>query len=240
LIDERLNDDLVSLEWPTVRDYVRYVESYPELLGPHGDVKDVQRPWALEQIRRLVPVGAKVIDMGGASCELASQLMDDYEVTVVDPYDGTGNGPKSFSPYKARFPRLSFVAAALDETIELPRVFDAVVSTSVLEHIPSELIGTTLRGIDRVLKPGGFSIHAIDFTVRGEGGGIKERTDAVLSAVFRYYGLPLSPEGLAEELLSEVDTYYLSPQMYLRWKKARKFEEYPWRQVSSLNLTLRR
>ena len=69
------NYRLVYLGYSTVRDYTRYYEQYPDLLGPKGDLKDVQRPWVLEMVREHVPKGAQVIDMGGGYCHLASCLM---------------------------------------------------------------------------------------------------------------------------------------------------------------------
>ncbi len=56
---------LESIGFSTVRDYSRYFSEYPNLLGEYGDLKDVQRPWALEQIHSKVKPLSKILDMGG-------------------------------------------------------------------------------------------------------------------------------------------------------------------------------
>lgn len=226
-----------GIETSTVRDYVAYAARYPRLIGKKGDVKDVQRPWALEAVRARVPRGTKIIDMGGSNCELAAELMDEYEVTIVDPYDGTGGGPRSSAGLQKRYPKITFVHGLLDSKLGLPCQYGCVLSTSVIEHIPPNLVYDALVGIDDVLVPGGWSLHAIDFTVKGDG-PIKRNTDAILQRLFDGYPIEESLESVRERVLANYETYYLSPQMYLQWKKARTFDEYPWRLVTTLNLVV--
>jgi hypothetical protein len=218
------NYRLIYLGYSTVRDYTRYYEQYPHLLGPKGDLKDVQRPWALEAVREHVPKGAKVIDLGGASCELASCL-DDYEVTVIDPYDGRGGGPRQMDHLQRKYPRVSFICAVLNANTNVRQEYQAVVSTSVIEHIPPPEVFDTLVGIDKALLVGGKSIHAIDFTVRGEG-RIKTLTDQVLENFVAGYALEKAIDDLRQEMIHNHETYYLSLLMYQQWRKQRRYEEY--------------
>jgi hypothetical protein len=77
----------------------------------------------------------------------------------------------------------------------------------------------------------------MDFTVTGEG-RIKDRTDKIINEVLRFYGLPDSIDEIRRVVKNQHDVYYLSPLMYLKWKKERSYDEYPWRQVTSLNFVV--
>lgn len=232
------NYRLRYLGFSTVHDYTRYFQTCPDLLGPKGDLKDVQRPWVLETLKEYVPKGQAVIDMGGSACELASCFMNDYVVTVIDPYDGTGNGPTGMAHLQKRFPKLRFIRDVLNSKTTVFGKHAAVVSTSVIEHIPPDLIYDTALGIDNALAVGGLSMHAIDFTVRGEG-SIKTRTDEILRAWFRSYSIAAERlDELRAAMLSDHGTYFLSPLMYQQWRKQRTYEEYPWRQVGTVNVVL--
>ena len=230
------NYQLRYLGFSTVRDYTRYIQEFDDLLGTKGDLKNVQRPWALETLKKHLKPGVAIIDMGGSACELASCLMDDYKVTVIDPYDGRGNGPTKMAHLQKRFPKLRFVRDVLNSNTNVSGDHAAVVSTSVVEHIPPELIEDTVIGIDNALQVGGISLHAIDFTVRGEG-RIKAQTDQVLRNWFRCYGIVEGQlDDLRQEMIDNPETYFLSPVMYNQWRKGRAYDEYPWRQVGTINI----
>ena len=233
------NYRLASLGYSTVRDYTRYYEHCSQLLGPKGDLKDVQRPWALEAVRHWVPAGAAIIDMGGAGCELASCLMDDYVVTVVDPYDGRGSGPTNVVALQRKYPQISYIEDVLTPQTALPQIYQAVVSTSVVEHLGPSAVFDTVLGIDQVLVVGGWSIHAIDFTVRGEG-RIKTLTDQVVAQFLAAYAVETSLDELRQAMLADHETYFLSPLMYQQWRKQRSYDAYPWRQVGSINIILQK
>jgi 2-polyprenyl-3-methyl-5-hydroxy-6-metoxy-1,4-benzoquinol methylase len=229
---------LTSLGYSRVQDYLRYHEAYPQLMNAKGDLKDVQRPWALEAVRQLVSPGGRILDLGGAACELAATLMNDYDVTVVDPYEGAGNGPRSPDTYRQKYPKITILQGYLDGTTALSD-FDAVVSTSVVEHLAVQSHMDIVAGIHQALRPGGYSIHAIDVTVRSNGGFLLMTRD--LAQMFiNAHGLTLDLHTLCQTMVDDVNTYYLPPLMYLQWKRSRSFAQYPWRNVGSVNVVLQK
>ena len=231
--------EILEVSFPKVKDYVGYCDKYPKLVTDFGDLKDVQRPWAVAEIYRRMPRGAKVLDLGGAVCEVASHLMDDFETTVVDPYDGSGGGPKWAAPYREKYPKLNILQAFLTEETPVPNQ-DAVLSTSVVEHIPVEKHQETVLGIAKSLKPGGLSVHAIDVTCRGVNGFL-EMTQGVAQNWVRAHGIAdFDIEPVVNEMLDTVDTYMLPATAYQKWRGARTYDEYPWRKVSSLQVVLKR
>ena len=82
--------ELVDVGYSRVSDYTRYFDRYPTLMYPKGDLKDVQRPWALEKTAELVKPTGLVVDLGGAGCQLARELMKTHRVTWSIPMMALG------------------------------------------------------------------------------------------------------------------------------------------------------
>lgn len=230
--------ELFEVSIPTVPQYIKYAESYPDLIGDLGDLKDVQRPWAFEACRAHLEPRARVIDLGGAACELAGVLKRKFAVTVVDPYEGHGDGPKSSQPYRKLHPELEFYEGYLTRGTPLTG-FDCVVSTSVVEHIPVEAHDDTVAGIYESLKPGGFSIHSIDVSLWGVDGFL-ESSKPLAESWIAAHGPRIDIDQISRDALQDMETYYLSVQMYNRWRKKRSYANYPWRKVTSLNVVMRK
>lgn len=230
--------ELINVTYARVPDYVRYLEKYPGSLGEYGDLKDVQRPWVRETVEQLMPTGGSLLDMGGSRCELASDLMIDYDVTVVDPYDGSGNGPTNPEYYRKKFPRLNIVKGLVSPSTPYPG-HDAVISTSVVEHIDPIYHQRTVEGIYESLKPGGYSIHAIDVSCKGVNGFL-EKTIDICQSWIEVHGVSYPLRTLVDEMLTSVDTYFLPVTMYVRWKKDRPYNAYPWRKVGSVQVVLQK
>ena len=89
---------------------------------------------------------------------------------MVDPYDGSGNGPRAYSRFKAAYPDLRFVRDQFPPREGLRDAFDCVYSISVLEHVPLEAIDGVIAGAAGLLaERGGCSIHAVDHVLAGWG-----------------------------------------------------------------------
>jgi len=232
--------ELVELTYGTVRDYVRYCEEHPGLVGEEvpGDLKDVQRPWALETVNEYLPKGGRTLDLGGARCQLAAALAKSQDVTVIDPYDGRGNGPTDVEPYRKEYPELTFIEGLLEPEISIPRQ-DAVVSTSVVEHIPTRDHRDLVEAIHEVLAPRGYSIHAIDLTCRGVN-GFFESQKAHSQSWLDAHGIDVSVAALASTMLNDLETFWLPVTVYQSWRREKPYNEYPWRQVGTLNMVARK
>ena len=229
---------MIELCYATVREYNVFVEVLPDLTPISTDLKNVQRPWVVNKILDTMSTG-RVLEIGADRCQLADYLQKrGFEVWVIDVYDRFGGGGATFEQVKSKFPALNIQRGFLHEDKMLPsEYFDAVYSCSVLEHTPAEHIEATVNRIGDCLKLGGFSIHAVDFTVQGIMVNHKHCNE-----VLRCHGARITAEEIAEQALSDLDTFYLSPQGHCNWRKylKRSYEEYPYRKVTSLNLVARK
>jgi hypothetical protein len=223
---------LVEMSYARIPDYIGYLSTHSGLIGAYGDLKDVQRPWVAKKLSELVPAGASVIDMGGSACELASFLMDTYRVTVVDPYDGSGNGPVSAAAFAKKYPKLNIVTGLVTRGSTFPGSA-AVISTSVVEHIDNKFHSDTVSGIHDSLEVGGFSIHAIDITCQGVNGFL-EKNKNLCHSWLSAHGIDCEIEEFSQKMIADLETYFLPVTMYVRWKKDKEYKTYPWRKVGSL------
>ena len=86
-----------SLSYATVRDYCDSADHFPRLATLQGDLKDVQRPWAVKAILNHLPPGSRLLEVGSGEPHAAAALADlGYRVTVCDPFDGSGRGPTAY------------------------------------------------------------------------------------------------------------------------------------------------
>lgn len=225
----------LELTHATVREYNRFIESLPEMALLSGDLKNFQRPWVADALLRHLPSRGRVLEIGGDRCELADFLSrQGFEVWVIDAYDNFGGGVGRFEEMRAKFPSLAIHRGFLHEDTTLPaRHFDAIVSCSVVEHIPAPAIDGTVRRIHELLRPGGLSAHAMDLTVAGI-----MRNHGLLGSFTAAHGLDDDLEDLGRAAQEDLDAFYLSPQGHHRWRKflGKTYDEYPYRRVTSLNL----
>lgn len=225
-----------SLSYGTVPDYCDSCDSLPQLSALQGDLKDLQRPWMLKTILGLLRPGAELLEIGAGEPSTAAMLSElGYPVTVVDPYDGSGHGPTDYDRYVAQYPRGSIVREALSgQTTGLAsRQFDCVYSISVLEHLREPAIAGLFEGINRHLKPGGVSVHAIDFVASGretEFRAIQMARILELQAGLAHAPQPDLP-AFTQTLLRDDETYYLSASGHNLWRGGRPYVEFPFRSI---------
>ena len=93
-----------------MRDFCDSVDHLHPLATANGDLKDCQRPWVFKAILAKVAYGGRLLEIGGGE-PLVADLLNrlGYQVWVVDPYDGSGNGPQDFERFRADCPGLKFV-----------------------------------------------------------------------------------------------------------------------------------
>jgi SAM-dependent methyltransferase len=224
------------LAYGTVRDFCDSFDHLHDLATRNGDLKDLQRPWILKAVLAKVARPGRVLEIGAGEPFVADLLSRmGYEAWIVDPYDGSGNGPVQYEEFRQRYPHLHFVKSQFHDRLEsIPvREFDCIYSISVLEHVPADGMRAVLRGLKKFLKPSGVSIHAVDHVHRGRG------------AAEHLAGLRLMAEGLGfseaslnstlTRLSEDTETYYLSAESHNRWRGGMAYDEFPMRVCPSVH-----
>ena len=183
------------------------------IIGAGFGLKGFDYPW-IATARDWKPDEA-ILDVGAGYSTLPSHLATDYgcEVWAVDdfglssdePFWRRGQDPQEFIRSK---PNVNYVLERLGEpdvsTLQ-SGYFDCIYSASTLEHIPNQLIRPVWRHMDRLLKPGGEMLHAIDIKLPTHRGLLSLGKALVLDL----FG-PLVPAGYRD-----ANAYY-TPKSYLR------------------------
>src|SRR5947209_1438821 len=156
----------------TVRDYCDSCDHLPWLASVQNDLKDLQRPWTIKATLGLLPPPARLLEIGAGEPLVAACLVRvGYEVTVVDPYDGSGGGPQQVELFTQAYPEVRIIRARFQ--LGLPElaedIFDGIYSISVLEHIPKAAMPELFEAITAHLRSGGYSYHSIDCVAKGFG-----------------------------------------------------------------------
>jgi 2-polyprenyl-3-methyl-5-hydroxy-6-metoxy-1,4-benzoquinol methylase len=226
--------------YATVRDYCESLDELRQITGLDGDLKNVQRPWAAKAILSHLPPPARLLEIGGGEPIVSGFLAElGYDVTLVDPYDGFGNGPTDYARYVEQFPHVKIVRDYLRPGLaELGgQSFDAIFSISVLEHIPGESLPLCFDAIAEFLSPRGASIHCFDFILQGPGADYNlALAQRIFQEQARITGTADAPSfaQLIDKLSADVETFFLSPQGHHHWRGGRAYADFPFRKVVSL------
>jgi hypothetical protein len=163
-----------------------------------------------------------------------------HEVWIVDPYDGTGNGPIEFEKYQRECPKLNFVKARFNDTLIGPPVggLDAIYSISVLEHVPGELLAGVFAGHHRFLKPDGWSVHAVDHVLRGN--GQKEHLQNLRRMASHLAPASTNLDDVLAASERDIETYFLSAESHNRWRGSVPYDQFPMRVCVSVHMCSRR
>jgi hypothetical protein len=229
-----------------VCDFCESIDELPEITALDGDLKNVQRPWAAKAILAQVPPPARLLEIGGGEPIVSGFLSElGYDVTLVDPYDGFGNGPTDYERYVARFPHVKIVREYFRPGLPglKPQSFDAIFSISVLEHIPPDSLPVCFDAIEGFLSPRGVSVHCFDFILQGNGDAHNlVQAQEILGEQRRVTGTPDHPPfgELLDRLRADVETFFLSPQGHHHWRRGQAYSAFPFRKVVSLQTVARR
>jgi hypothetical protein len=249
LIDRYSRRQQAAESVATVRDYCDSVDEIPQLTGRDGDLKNVQRPWMLKAVLGTVPPGSRLLEIGAGEPVVASALVDlGYEVTVVDPYDGSGQGPTEYAGFVAAFPDVRIVRARFGPDVPAlgDERFSAIYSVSVLEHLPHHVLPQLFSAVGARLRPGGASIHCIDHVLDGNGAAHHLSGLRIALACQRAIaqgrepdrGCDETPADATDRLLDgatrDLETFYLSPQGHQLWRGGVAYDAFPFRKVISV------
>jgi Methyltransferase domain len=225
--------------YATVRDYCESLDGLPQITSMDGDLKNVQRPWAVKAMLANVPPPARLLEIGGGEPIVSGFLSElGYDVTLVDPYDGFGNGPTDYRRYVELFPHVKIVREYFRPGLSAltPGSFDAIFSVSVLEHVAPDSLSGCFEAMAEFLSPRGASIHCFDFILQGVGDAYDlPNAERILAQQAALAGETPEPFGvLLDRLRADVDTFYLSPQGHHHWRGGKPYDEFPFRKVVSL------
>lgn len=229
-----------EISYATVRDFCESADLLSQITPSDGDLKNVQRPWAVKTIVSRIRPPARLLEIGGGEPIVSGFLAElGYDVTLVDPYDGFGNGPTDYDRYVEHFPHVRILRGYFqpEMTDFDPASFDAIFSISVLEHISESALPNCFDAIARFLRPGGASIHCFDFILQGVGEehamGNARKILAEQQRICGQNNLP-SFDTLLEQLRTDTETFFLSPQGHHHWRGGQTYENFPFRRVVSI------
>lgn len=188
------------------------------------DLKRYQDLLVFTFIKHHIPKGSRILDVGGgANSRILNYFKDDYECWNVDKLEGVGT--------RGRTTELSKINVAYHRLIhdyignfnkDLPdNYFDFVFSISALEHTPSEdkeFLEAIRDDINRVLKPGGYSLHCFDVVIKKD----SVWTNKLMPFLFQDLET-INTFVPLEKLEEDPDLYILTEQAYrARWQKITK------------------
>lgn len=130
------------------------------------DLKRYQDLLVFEFIKRHVPKGSRILEVGGGDSRILNYFWRDYECWNIDPLDGSGNGLRQLDP-GGRYKLVQDFMGKFSP--ELPNdYFDFVFSISTLENTgeDAQSMDNIQKDIHRVLKPGGYSFHLFDCVIK--------------------------------------------------------------------------
>lgn len=190
-----------------------------------SDLKKYQDAFVAMFIDKFIPSTLRVLEVGGACSRILHAFHKDYECWNIDPFEGLGNGPKKTSIGKVPYKLVLDYMGNFNK--ELPdNYFDFVFSISALEHVPNEeaKVGSVLEDIQRVLKPGGLSLHLLDTILRDD--RIYYHKFLTISYA-QYETFGKLPES--NEIITDPDLFFMAKETYdLFWKPytKREYEEF--------------
>ena len=96
--------EIGPISYGTVRDYADSTENMIGLAAASADMKNIQRCWMVKAVLGAVEPGSRLLEIGAGE-PLAAGLLSrlGYEVTIVDPYDGSGNGPREYAHFASAY-----------------------------------------------------------------------------------------------------------------------------------------
>ena len=225
-----------KLSYATVSDFNDSVQNFPSICGLNGDLKNVQRPWVIKAILANVPLGGKLLEIGGGE-PLAAKILTQlgYGVTIVDPYDGTANGPTEYAYYKAKYKNIKLIRKYFKNDVEQlkNKKFDCIYSISVLEHVPDAEIESLFDTCKKYITKNGHFIHAIDHVFMGNG---QQAHEDKLRLMLQQLSLDSQLDILFDTIRNDVDAYFMSAEGHLFWKGQIPYHRFPFRRVVSIHI----
>ena len=119
-------------------------------------------------ILQYIPPGSRILEVGGGNSRVLAFFKDRYECWNIDKMEGIGSGPRKKTPEQEGIRLIRDYAGNFHEALP-ENYFEFVFSISALEHVPQEdpaLFDRIIDDMQRVQKPGSFSLHCLDIKLR--------------------------------------------------------------------------
>ena len=201
--------------------------------GAQFNLKGFAYPWLVSS--RKWSKGDRVLDVGAGYSELPvhlaeafgceSWVVDDFGVASGEPFWKRGREPQEH--IRAR-PQVNYVLERLGDPARSslpPDSFDCIYSLSTLEHVPRTSIVAVWQHMERLLRPGGEMLHAVDL-----GLPVKSGLPSVLKALAIDTLFPLMPSS------ARLGFVYHTPHAYARFV-VQSILKSPMRHDRLLNVT---
>lgn len=186
--------------------------SLDRVFGADFALKGFDYPWVLRS--RNWSKGERVLDVGAAYSPLPAHIARTYgcEVWAVDDFGQEGDDPfwtrgRDPADLIDANPEVRYVRERVGDPTRssLPeRYFDCIYSVSTLEHIPPREVRSVWRHMDRLLRPGGEMMHAVDIALPTSRG-----LPHVVLAVGFDLAYPLLPRRLRQRFVYETPLAYV-------------------------------
>jgi len=115
------------------------------------------------------PQGAKLLEIGGGDSRSIRWLKHRYEFWNLDKLEGVGNGLTNLYDMSGFKLVCDYIGSFSEELMD--GYFDGIFSISVMEHVPRDqsTMVNIRDDIQRLLKPGGYSMHCLDAVIKKTG-----------------------------------------------------------------------
>jgi glycosyltransferase involved in cell wall biosynthesis/ubiquinone/menaquinone biosynthesis C-methylase UbiE len=218
-------------------------ELYKQPVDPAScALKRYQDPLVFSFIKHEILKGSRILEIGGGKSRLSTVLKNDYEYWNLDRLSGEANfdytskglgkGPLTIDSSGCRLVKdyIGYFNKNLPDNY-----FDFVFSISVLEHVPDDnpvYLMDVKNDINRVLKPGGLSLHCFDIIIKN--GSVW--TNKLLPFLFNNVKT-INPFVPLESLQDDPELFVLSKKAYEKhWEKVTKRNYEDFGKPSSYNI----
>jgi hypothetical protein len=228
-----------GISYATAADLAESANAMEKLIAASPPPLGIQRGWAIKALLGSVPEGAAILEVAGSGPLAAGVLARlGYEVTVLDPFDGSASEPHRFSAVSRDYSALEFIRDRFPTTTPLPRPYAAVYSTGLLDRLEPERVGAIGEAAIAALEPGGVLVFSFAHVIAGWGA---EEAAARLEQLARAIAIGEAEIAAAlTPMADDPETYLVSAEAHDSWRGAVPYASYPMRRIGSLNVLARR
>ena len=202
--------EVIEIAFADARRLLQY--KLDDAFGAEFSLKGFDYPWILQS--RGWKGADKILDVGAGYSLLPIHIADSYgsEVWAVDDF-GIESDDKFWkrkmepTEHISKYSQVKYVLERLGdiEKSSLPHnYFDCIYSASALEHVPPRMAEKVWNHMDRLLKPGGVMLHAVDMKLPTSRGLLS----LIKASLIDLLGFVVPKPYLSENL-------YYTPKRYL-------------------------